>query len=211
MKVLRLVLPMLLACSMAALAQDASPALEDSSQNSISGFAAQERSQTTPVPQALADASRTASTRTEFVLDRPMLELASRFTHDNPELRKVMAALNAVGVHSFHYRDGLEPDALLGISVAQEYRERGFIQLLRKHRNDGGVVSDLWLRMDGAEVREIAVMWMGPRDVNLVTVSGTLSMADLLKLGGHFGVPKMDGLGLPLPKVDRSTELSSTR
>ena len=208
MKVLRLVLPMLTACSMllacsTLVAQDAPPAMEDTSQNSISGFAAPERQQTAPVPQALADASRTASTRTEFVLDRPMLELASRFTHDNPELRKVMAALSAVGVHSFHYRDGLEPDALLGASVAQEYRERGFIQLLRKHRNDGGVVSDLWLRMDGAEVREIAVMWMGPRDVNLVTVSGTLSMADLLRLGGHFGVPKMDGLGLPMPKLDR--------
>jgi hypothetical protein len=208
MKVLRLVLPMLTACSMllacsTLVAQVAPPALEDSSLGSISGFAAPERQQTAPVPQALADASRTASTRTEFVLDRPMLELASRFTHDNPELRKVMAALSAVGVHSFHYRDGLEPDALLGASVAQEYRERGFIQLLRKHRNDGGVVSDLWLRMDGAEVREIAVMWMGPRDVNLVTVSGTLSMADLLRLGGHFGVPKMDGLGLPMPKLDR--------
>ena len=156
-----------------------------------------------PVPQALAEVSRTATARTEFVLDRPMLELAARFSHDNPELRKVVAALNAVGVHSFHYRDGLEPDAMLGASVALEYRERGFTQLLRKHRNQNGQVADLWLRMDGAAVREIALLWVGPRDVNLVTVSGTISMMNLLKLGGHFGIPKMDGLGLPLPKGDR--------
>ena len=207
MKVLRLVLPLLLACSMGAMAQDAPPASNAPTATNdapaAADFGGQAPMVTSPVPQALAEVSRTATARTEFVLDRPMLELAARFSHDNPELRKVVASLNAVGVHSFHYRDGLEPDAMLGASVAQEYREHGFIQLLRKHRNENGQVTDLWLRMDGADVREIALLWVGPRDVNLVTVSGTISMMDLLKLGGHFGIPKMDGLGLPLPKADR--------
>jgi hypothetical protein len=47
--------------------------------------------------------------------------------------------------------------------------------------------------MEGPAIRDIAVLWMGVRDVNFVSVSGSITPLELLHLSGHFGIPRMDG------------------
>jgi hypothetical protein len=116
-------------------------------------------------------------------------------------LRRVIAGVNGVSVHSFHYPGAVSLDPLTMSSISQEYRDAGFQHLVSKHRGDSGLTTDLWLRMEGATVRDIAVLWAGSRDVNFISVSGSITPLDLLHLSGHFGIPRMDGGAvLPAPR-----------
>jgi hypothetical protein len=84
----------------------------------------------------------------------------------------------------------------------QQYRDAGFQHLVSKHRSENGVVSDLWLRMDGSSIRDVAVLWVGARDLNFVSITGSVTPLDLLRLSGHFGIPKMDGgVAVPVPET----------
>jgi hypothetical protein len=154
------------------------------------------------LPQSVAALGQSAATRTDFSIDHSMLVLASKLDRDNDDLRRVIAGVQGVSVHSFHYPGAVSVDPLTMSSIAQEYREAGFQHLVSKHRGEGGLTTDLWLRMEGPAIRDIAVLWMGVRDVNFVSVSGSITPLELLHLSGHFGIPRMDG-GAVIPPPSR--------
>jgi hypothetical protein len=56
--------------------------------------------------------------------------------------------------------------------------------------------TDVWVVMDGVNVRGAVVLAETPKSVTLVTVAGNLSPIDLLHLRGHFGIPKFDSDGM---------------
>jgi len=53
--------------------------------------------------------------------------------------------------------------------------------------------ADVWVVMDGVNMRGAVVMTETPQSLTLVTVAGNLSPIDLLHLRGHFGIPRFDG------------------
>lgn len=145
------------------------------------------------LPQGIAALGQYAATRTEFNIDHTMLALASRLDRDNQDLRRVIAGVSGVAVHSFHFPGGVSIDPMTMSSISQEYRAAGFQHLVSKHRSENGLTTDLWLRMEGPAIHDIAVLWEGNRDLNFVSVSGSITPLDLLHLSGHFGIPRMDG------------------
>jgi hypothetical protein len=146
------------------------------------------------VPQGIEALGQNASSRTEFTLDHSMLVLASKMDQDNEDLRRVIAGVNGVAVHSFRFPGAVWCDPSIMSSISQQYREAGWQHLVSKRkRDDGGVATDLWIRMDHAAIRDIAVLFVGVKQLNFVSVSGSITPLDLLRLSGHFGIPKMDG------------------
>jgi len=51
----------------------------------------------------------------------------------------------------------------------------------------------VWLVLDGANVRGAVVLAETPKSLTLVTVAGNVSPVDILRLRGHFGIPRFDG------------------
>ena len=154
------------------------------------------------VPDAIAALGQNASSRTEFTLDHSMLVLASKLDQDNEDLRRVIAGVNGVSVHSFRFPDGVSWDPVVMDSIVQQYRTAGWQHLVSKHKGDSGLTTDLWLHMDRAAIRDIAVLFIGVKQVNFVSVSGSITPLDLLRLSGHFGIPRMDG-GVVVPVPNR--------
>ena len=156
------------------------------------------------VPQGIAELGQSAASKTEFKIDHSMLVLATKLDRDNEDLRRVIAGVNGISVHSFHYPAAVSIDPLVMNSIMQQYREAGFQHLVSKRRGESGQTTELWLRMEGSAIRDVAVLWMGARDMNFVTVSGSITPLDLLHLSGHFGIPKMDGgVAVPVPGRER--------
>ena len=56
-------------------------------------------------------------------------------------------------------------------------------------------VTDVWMVVDGVNVRGAVVLAETPKSLTLVTIAGNLSTVDLLHLRGHFGIPKFDDGG----------------
>lgn len=150
------------------------------------------------VPQAIAALSQNASSRTEFTLDHNMLALAAKTDQSDDSVRRIIAGLNGVSVHRFHYQGARMYDPALLNDVRQQYRGAGWQHITVAHDKYGPGATDLWLHFENNTIRNIAVLAAGRDQVNFVTVSGAISPLDLFHLAGHFGIPKIEG-GVVVP------------
>jgi hypothetical protein len=154
------------------------------------------------VPDGIAALGQYATSRTEFTLDHSMLVLATKLDQDNQDLRRVIAGVNGVSVHSFRFPERVYYDPAAIGAISQQYRQAGWQHMVSKHRReDGPVTTDLWIHVDHAAISDIAVLFVGVKQLNFVSVSGSISPLDLLRLSGHFGIPRMDG-GAMVPDRD---------
>jgi hypothetical protein len=156
------------------------------------------------VPEGIAALGQNAVSRTEFRLDHSMLVLASKLDKDNADLRRVIAGVNGVSVRSFRFTGEVPLDPAIMESIRQQYREAGWLHLVSDHKSASGMHTDLWIRLDEAAIRDIAVLLVRAKEVSFVAASGSVTPLDLLHLSGHFGIPKMDGgVVVPVPRPGR--------
>jgi hypothetical protein len=72
-----------------------------------------------------------------------------------------------------------------------------------KHeKGEGRGVTDLWIRFENKAISNVAVLFAKSNEVNFIVVSGSVSPLDLSHLGGHFGIPKIEG-GISVPNTER--------
>lgn len=151
------------------------------------------------LPPSIAALAQTASSKTEFTLDHQMLIFASKLDSGNDDLRRVIAGVSGISIHSFHYPAAWDYNPEDLGSVKREYHSAGWQQLVNSHAKNGGPgVTDLWVHLANNAVSDIAILVARPNDVSFVVVSGSISPLDLLRLGGHFGIPKIEG-GVEIP------------
>ncbi len=181
-----------LACIAVALA-----ALTDAQAPQQSGAAPQPREF---VPRGVEALRQGASSKTEFTLDHSMLVMASKLDPDSEDLRRVIAGVNGVSVHSFRYSAGSNYDSAALLSLKEEYRAAGWKQVVRDENVGGHGVTNLWLRLENNAISNVAVLIEKPSEVDLVAVSGSISPLDLSHLGGHLGIPKIEG-GVTVPNT----------
>jgi hypothetical protein len=160
------------------------------------------------VPKGLSRLTAHASWHTDFTFDRSMLALTGKLEGLDEPTRQAIARLNAVTVHSYRYaQPGVYEPAEVD-SIRAQYDALGWKHVVSKKGKTGAETigpdkvavpgrTDLWVRMDGMNVAGVAVLLAEPSSLNLVAVSGDISTVDLLRLRGHFGIPKFgpDDLG----------------
>ena len=152
------------------------------------------------VPQGMEALRQKASSKTEFALDHSMLVFASKLDSDNDDLRRVIAGVSSVSVHSYRFHGAAMYDPEVLESVKQEYKAEGWKHLGDSHEHGGRPgATDVWVHLDNNAISNIAILVARANDVTLVEVSGSISPVDLLHLGGHFGIPKIEG-GLTVPR-----------
>jgi hypothetical protein len=157
-------------------------------------------------PDAIAYLRQNSSSKTEFDLDHSMVVLASKMDENDPDLRRIVAGVDGVSVHHFRFAgDGMYDPRILA-DVRQQYRAAGWEHVSASHARygePGG--TDAWVRLDHMTIRNVAVLFAGPSQVNFVSVSCAISPIDLAHLSGHFGIPQIQG-GVVLPRARNNTE-----
>jgi hypothetical protein len=153
-------------------------------------------------PRSVEALRSQASSKTEFTLDHSMLVLASKLDPDDEDLRRVIAGVNGVSVHSYRFSGaGMYDLAALG-SVKDEYRVAGWKQVMNKEKDGGHEVTNVWMRLENNAISNVAVLQARATEVDFIVVSGSISPVDLSHLGGHFGIPKIEG-GVVVPNTTR--------
>jgi hypothetical protein len=155
------------------------------------------------VPLALDGLRQGASSKTEFTLDHSMLILASKLDPNNEDLRRVIAGVNGISVHDFRYAGShtFDPEAIEAVKA--DYREAGWKQVVNKYDKNGGPgVTDLWVRFENNAISNVAILVARANEVDFFVVNGSISPIDLAHLGGHFGIPKIEG-GVEVPNTPR--------
>jgi hypothetical protein len=75
------------------------------------------------------------------------------------------------------------------------------MRLVNSHDKNGGPSeTDVWVHFENNAISNVAVLATRPNEVDFVVVSCSISPLDLTHLGGHFGVPKIEG-GVTVPNT----------
>ena len=148
-------------------------------------------------PPALAELSTMAAMKESFTLDRDLLRVAAGVLPDSDApTRQAIGKLDGVSVHVLRFGpDGVPNEGAVN-AIRDAYHLRGWKHLVTTSEHGGGPVkngtTDVWMVMDGVNVRGAVILAETPKSVTLVTVAGNLNPIDLLHLRGHFGIPKFD-------------------
>jgi len=150
-------------------------------------------------PPALSELSGHAVAKESFTLDRTMLAAAAGLLPDSDaDLRQTVAKLDGVSVHVLRFAADGQADPSQVEAIREAYHLRGWKHVLSS-TNLGGAcrseITDVWLVLDGTNVRGGVVLVESPKSVTLATVAGNLSPVDILHLRGHFGIPRFDSEG----------------
>lgn len=148
------------------------------------------------VPPALSQLSAQASGKSSFTLDRSMLSTAAGLYGDmDADTRQAINKLDGVSVHILRFNDESVEDPVLLAEIRDAYHLKGWKHVISA--GDSGAYrdssTDVWVVMEGSNLRGAVVLVQSPKSVTLATVSGNLSPIDLLHLRGHFGIPRFDG------------------
>jgi hypothetical protein len=154
------------------------------------------------LPQGIEALRQSSSSKSEFTLDHSMLVLASKLDPDDEDLRRVIAGVSGISIQRFHFPGAWQYDPGVLSSVSEEYRAAGWKRFMNKQdKGEGQGVSDLWVRWENNAISNIAILLARPNEVKFVVVSGSISPLDLSHLGGHFGIPKIEG-GVVVPNTE---------
>jgi hypothetical protein len=149
-------------------------------------------------PPALAQLNSEAAVKSSFTLDRTMLGAAVALMPDSDaETKQAIAKIDGVSVHSLRFGAAGVTDEASVDAIRQAYHLRGWKHLVTTDTSKKGSLqnstTDVWLVLDGVNVRGAVVLAETPKSLTLVTVAGNLSPVDLLHLRGHFGIPSFNG------------------
>jgi hypothetical protein len=155
------------------------------------------------IPQSIGTLQQSASSKTKFTFDHSMQVLASKLEPDDEDLRRVIAGVSGISVHRYHFPGSWQYDQGALISVIEEYRSAGWKQLIDSHEKGGGPgATDLWVRIKNNAISNVAILLASSNEVNFIVASGSISPLDFSHLGGHFGIPKIEG-GVVVPNTER--------
>jgi hypothetical protein len=148
-------------------------------------------------PPALAQLTAQAETKESFTLDKTMLAVAAGLLPDSDaDVRQSAAKLDGVSVHLLRFAAPGTADPAAVNAIREAYHLRGWKHLVTTTNTGGPIhdgVTDVWLVLDGSNVRGGVVLVESPKSLTLVTMAGNLSPTDLLRLRGHFGIPRFAG------------------
>jgi hypothetical protein len=148
-------------------------------------------------PPELAVLAQAAEVKNSFVLDRTLLgAAAAMLPSSDADTRQTIRKLDGVSVHLYRFHAEGEIDPVELQLIRDAYHARGWKHLVvadSKHEPMHTGNTDLWLAVDGMDVRGGTLLSVTPRSVSLVTFAGDLSPIDLLHLRGHFGIPGFSG------------------
>lgn len=151
-------------------------------------------------PPALAALSSQAAVKNSFTFDHNMIEAAASVMGNEDEpTRQAINHLDGISVHLLRFGSSGIPDDNDVDAIRDSYHLRGWKHIVTSAQAGGPVhngTTDVWVVMDGVNLRGAVVLAETPKSLTLVTVAGNLSPVDLLHLRGHFGIPKFDSNNL---------------
>ncbi|MDP9040255.1 MAG: hypothetical protein M3O02_13460 [Acidobacteriota bacterium] len=144
-----------------------------------------------------------------YTFDRSQLQAAQGVIESaGLPSERAAAALTSLSFDTYRYKEPAfyTPEAMTAILHA--YQRAGWKHLVEANASPAesaqphSSIIDLWLHFKGADIDHVAVLIRSERDMNFIQVAGDLRPLDLLHLGGHFGIPKVDPNAVMVPAPD---------
>ena len=170
-------------------------------------FSAIAYAQNQPVaPQAFANLADQPGTHTGMVFDRSMMQIAQGLLESSGiDEKRAAAAITSISFDTYKYPQPAfyTPEAMASLVAA--YRAAGWKHMVNGNQTPANsaqprsAITDLWLHFSGSDIDDVTVLVRAPKNMNVIQVTGDLRPLDLVHLGGHFGIPKVDPNAVMVP------------
>jgi len=167
-----------------------------------------EESTACKLPATLEKAMAKAAEIVNVNLDENMLRFAGNFLNkedgDQAQVQKMLSGIHGICVRSLKFDAGgqyAEDDVQV---LRSQFRSPTWTNMVGVQNKRGGENVDVLLRMENGAVTGLAVIAAKPMELTFVHIDGNIDPSQLTKLGGQFGIPKVE-LPMkpkPAPKAD---------
>ena len=143
-----------------------------------------------------------ASETTEVTLNQRTLQLAARFMNDEDDLeaRELVKKLKGIYVRSFEFDKPGEYSQADVEEVRAQLKSPIWEKIVRVHSKRDGENAEVYFKADSnKQIGGLVVIAADPRELTIVHIDGPLDPSDIDKLGGDFGVPRIEVPPQPKP------------
>ena len=154
-------------------------------------------SQDIKMPMSLDKLEAKASEVVNVQLDGALLQLASRFLSekdpDEAHVKRLVGGLKGVYVKSFEFdsRDQYKESDVE--EVRAQLRAPSWTRVVGARSKRDGENSEIYLKTEAGQIAGLAIIVTAPRELTIVSIVGSIRPEDIRDLGGHLGIPKIDG------------------
>jgi hypothetical protein len=135
-----------------------------------------------------------ANESVNITLDASMLKLAAGFLDiddddDAADIKKLVQGLKGVYVRSFEFKNSGEYTDADIESIRAQLRDPSWKKIVEvRSKVDGD--ADIYIKSDTSKIGGLTIICAEPKELTIVNIEGTISVEDVKKLGGNFGIPK---------------------
>jgi hypothetical protein len=161
------------------------------------------------ISQSLSTLADQPATHTGIVFDRTEMQLAQGLLEQGGlDADRAAAALTSISFDTYRYKEPAFYTPETMAQIVEGFHRAGWKHLVNGNQTPANMaqprtaITDVWLHFTGADIDRMTVMVRATRELNLIQVAGDLRPLDLVHLGGHFGIPKVDPNAVMVPAPD---------
>ncbi len=163
----------------------------------MAGALAGVRAQDLKMPPSFDKLAAKAENSVDVTLDGSMLQLAGKFLSDKDadeaKAKKLIAGLKGIAVRSFEFaKEGEYTDGDVE-AVRSQLKAPEWSRVVGVKSKKDGDNAEVYLRSSGtSQIGGLVVIAAEPKELTIVSISGSISADDLAALSGQFGIPKVE-------------------
>ncbi|HWC18945.1 MAG TPA: DUF4252 domain-containing protein [Terriglobales bacterium] len=157
------------------------------------------------MPVDLDKLAAKAAETTEVTLNGRTLQLAAKFMNDedDAEARELVKKLKGIYVRSFEFDKEGEYSQADVESIRSQLRSPIWEKVVNVRSKRDGENAEIYFKTDNTDqIAGLVVIAADPKELTVVHIDGPLDPRDLEKIGGDFGVPRVEAR--PAPKSSKA-------
>jgi Domain of unknown function (DUF4252) len=140
--------------------------------------------------------SAKASKTVDVTLDQSMLQFASAFLDpkdpEQAQAKKIIANMKGIYVHNLEFeKSGEYTDEELAV-LRTPLKEPQWSRIVNVRSKHEGQHVEVYFKKEGEKFTGLVVIATEPDELTWVNIVGPLNPEDLRRLGGQFGIPRID-------------------
>ena len=149
------------------------------------------------MPPAFDKLAAKAESHVEVTVDSNMLQLAGKFLSDKDadqaKAKKTVAGLKGIYIRSFEFANEGEYSAADVDAFRAQLRAPIWSRIVGATSKRGGEIDEVYFKTSaGSQIGGLVIIAAQPKELTIVSITGTISVDDLADLGGQFGIPKVE-------------------
>jgi hypothetical protein len=134
-----------------------------------------------------------ASNKVDLSLSGPLLQFAAKFLDDKDpdegKVRKLIVGLDGIYVKCYSFKTpNTWTDADLE-TIRRHLRAPEWSRIINFSGDDGS--GEIYVRSVDKKPTGVAILATEPKQLTIVNIAGSIDLASLSELGGHFNIPKI--------------------